>query len=258
MAQGDYSFSFHETTCRIQGLFQSFQCHINKTRLYTPHRLLFHKETDTSYLQVALRTLQHNGTSPLPQERAGRVRTREPERTRAFTPASFCSGPCSLKATTSAVTMYLRAPRTRVRAVGPACIFRKTCTDPVAVLGFRKRQERSQGTAAPRPRILRGLRRARPGRHQGHSFIITISFFFRCQWKPVAADCQVFVLFLRFLFVCGFFPCPPQHSARAASPSAAGAAARPSRGRYRMAALTPPPLRPAGLPQPLPARCLHF
>lgn len=62
--------------------------------------------------------------------------------------------------------------------------YRKTCTDPVAVLGLRERQERSPGKATPRPRTLPGLRHPRPGRHKGQTHLLLLHFFFPASGSP--------------------------------------------------------------------------
>lgn len=256
MAQGNYSFAFRKTSCQVQSLFQSFQCHINKA-CFT-HLIFSHtrKQTHPSY-RLHYELCKKLKQAPCHKSERD-VHTREPMHPRAFTRASFCSRLCSPEATTPVLTqqilcIYGHHARARAPWAQPAFSeYRKTCTDPTAVLGLRERHECSPGTATRRPRILRGLRHPRPGPHKGQTHLLLL-FIFSLPAKARSHRLPGFYFCGFCLFVCGFFPCPPQQSARTASPSASGAAdaAWPRRP-------SPRPLRPAGLPQPRPARCLHF
>lgn len=133
VAQTDYGCAFHKTSCQTRGLFQSFSCHINKARVYTPPRLLFDKETHPSYrlpyklCKTMEQTLCH--ASKLDIYKCEQMHIQ------AFTPAPFCSHLGSLKASSLAVTMYLRAnththAHTRARR-GPRLRFLNTVKLPL-------------------------------------------------------------------------------------------------------------------------------
>lgn len=87
-AQADYSFTFHKTSCRARGFFQSSQCHTSKARDYTPPRLSFHKGIHPSYrlLYKLCKTMEQ---ILCPKSRLD-VYAREQTHTQAFKPAPFC------------------------------------------------------------------------------------------------------------------------------------------------------------------------